>query len=149
MLRAQPRPLTFSTGHGMISGVLEPSYAVAGDAFDYAVTGDIAHLALFDAAGHGSAGGMRSVILASIALAGFRNARRAGPDLTATYHHIDRPVRAHDRVGMITAILAELDQRTGTLPLISAGHPSGMIMRDGNMVKVAHGGFWGSRSRAR
>ncbi|HEV8569390.1 MAG TPA: hypothetical protein VGQ92_20300 [Actinoplanes sp.] len=57
---------------------------------DYAVNGDIAHLALFDAAGHGSAGGMRTVILASIALAGYRNARRAGLDLTATYHHIDR-----------------------------------------------------------
>lgn len=136
MLRAQLPPLTYSTGHVVISGILEPSYDVAGDAFDYAVNGDIAHLALFDAAGHGSAGGMRSVILASIALAGYRNARRAGLDLAPTYHHIDHAVRAHDRAGMITAILAELDQRTGTLQLISAGHPSGMIMRDGKVVKV-------------
>jgi serine phosphatase RsbU (regulator of sigma subunit) len=136
MLRAQLPPLTFSTGHVMISGILEPSYDVAGDAFDYAVNGDLAHLALFDAAGHGSAGGMRSVILASIALAGYRNARRAGGDLTATYHHIDRAVRAYDRAGMITAILAELDQRTGILQVISAGHPSGMITRGGKVVKV-------------
>jgi serine phosphatase RsbU (regulator of sigma subunit) len=136
MLRAQLPPLTFSTGHVMISGILEPCYDVAGDAFDYAVNGDIAHLALFDAAGHGSAGGMRTVILASIALAGYRNARRAGLDLTPTYHHIDRAVRAHDRAGVITGILAELDQRTGILQVISAGHPSGMIMRDGKVVKV-------------
>jgi hypothetical protein len=136
MLRAQLPPLTFATGDLVISGILEPCYDVAGDAFDFAVNGDIAHLALFDAAGHGSAGGMRAVLLASIALAGYRNARRAGKDLTATYYHIDAAVRAHDRAGMITAILAELDQRTGVLNVISAGHPSGMIMRGGKLVKM-------------
>lgn len=136
MLRAQLPPLTFSTGHLIISGILEPAYDVGGDAFDYAVNGDTAHLALFDATGHGSAGGMRSVILASIALAGYRNARRAGMDLVATYHHIDGAVRGHDRAGMITAVLAELDQRTGILQVISAGHPSGMVIRQGKVVKV-------------
>ena len=50
MLRAQLPPLSFSTGHLMISGILEPCYDVGGDAFDYAVNGEIAHLALFDAA---------------------------------------------------------------------------------------------------
>jgi hypothetical protein len=52
---------------GLISGILEPCYDVGGDAFDYAVNGDTAHLALFDAVGHGSGGGMRAVILASLA----------------------------------------------------------------------------------
>ncbi|MET8260107.1 PP2C family protein-serine/threonine phosphatase [Micromonospora sp. NPDC005553] len=136
MLRAQLPPLTFSTGHLMISGILEPCYDVGGDAFDYAVNGDTAHLALFDAAGHGSSGGMRAVVLASIALAAYRNARRTGLDLTATYHHIDAAVRGHDRYGMITAVLAELDQRTGILQVISAGHPSGIVLRDGKVVKV-------------
>ncbi|MEU1394707.1 PP2C family protein-serine/threonine phosphatase [Micromonospora zamorensis] len=136
MLRAQLPPLTFSTGHLIISGILEPCYDVGGDAFDYAVNGDTAHLALFDAAGHGSSGGMRAVVLASIALAAYRNARRTGLDLTATYHHIDDAVRDHDRYGMITAVLAELDQRTGVLQVISAGHPSGIVLRDGKVVKV-------------
>ena len=136
MLRAQLPPLTFSTGHLMISGVLEPCYDVGGDAFDYAVNGDIAHMALFDAVGHGSAGGMRAVMLASLALAAYRNARRAGLDLTATYHHIDQAVQSHDRLGMITAVLAELDQRTGTLRAISAGHPGGVVIRRGKAVKV-------------
>ena len=136
MLRAQLPPLTFSTGHLMISGILEPCYDVGGDAFDYAVNGDVAHLALFDAAGHGSAYGMRAVILASLALASYRNARRAGMDLIATYHHIDDAVRTHDRAGLITAVLAELDQRTGTLRVISAGHPSGIVIRQGRVVKV-------------
>jgi serine phosphatase RsbU (regulator of sigma subunit) len=136
MLRAQLPPLTFSTGHLLISGVLEPCYDVGGDAFDYAVNGDIAHLALFDAVGHGSAGGMRAVVLASLALAAYRNARRDGMDLIKTYHHIDNAVRDHDRRGMITAVLAELDQRTGVLGVISAGHPGGLVIRHGKVVKV-------------
>jgi hypothetical protein len=136
MLRAQLPPLTFSTGHLVISGVLEPCYDVGGDAFDYAVNGDIAHLALFDAVGHGSAGGMRAVVLASLALAAYRNARRAGLDLIGAYHHIDQAVHAHDRWGLITAVLAELDQRTGLLRVISAGHPSGVVIRHGKAVKV-------------
>jgi serine phosphatase RsbU (regulator of sigma subunit) len=136
MLRAQLPPLTYSTGHLMISGILEPCYDVGGDAFDYAVNGDVAHLALFDAVGHGSAGGMRSVMLASLALAAYRNARRAGFDLVATYHHIDAAVRDHDRRGLITAVLAELDQRTGVLQVISAGHPGGIVIRRGRVVRM-------------
>ncbi|MFC4148739.1 PP2C family protein-serine/threonine phosphatase [Micromonospora mangrovi] len=136
MLRAQLPPLTFSTGSMVISGILEPSYDVGGDAFDYAVNGDIAHLALFDAVGHGSAGGMRAVMLASLALAAYRNARRSGMDLVDTYHHIDDAVRQHDRRGMITGVLAELDQRTGRLRVISAGHPSGLVIRRGKVATV-------------
>ncbi|GAA3928649.1 PP2C family protein-serine/threonine phosphatase [Actinoplanes auranticolor] len=136
LLRSQLPPLSFSTGHMMISGVLEPCYDVGGDAFDYAVNGDTAHLALFDATGHGSAGGMRSVMLVSLALAAYRNARRLDLDLIATYHHIDGAIRDHDRSGLITAVLAELDQRTGLLRVISAGHPSGMVLRHGQVVSV-------------
>jgi hypothetical protein len=136
MLRAQLPPLTFSTGHLLISGILEPCYDVGGDAFDYAVNGDVAHLALFDAVGHGSAGGMRSVMLVSLALAAYRNARRAGMGLIDTYHHIDDAVRDHDRRGMITAVFAELDQHTGLLRVISAGHPSGVVIRQGKVLKV-------------
>ncbi|MGW4947252.1 hypothetical protein ACWEOZ_37355 [Actinoplanes sp. NPDC004185] len=32
------------------------------------------------------------------------------------YDHINTAVHAHDRSGMITAVLAELDQRTGRRP---------------------------------
>ncbi|MDR7275759.1 PP2C family protein-serine/threonine phosphatase [Catenuloplanes atrovinosus] len=136
ILRAQLPPLTFATERLVVSGILEPCYDVAGDAFDYAVNGDVAHLALFDAAGHGSSGGTRAVMLATQALGAYRNARRTGLDLIATYHHIDDAVRAYDRAGMITAVLAELDQRTGMLRVISAGHPSGIVLRAGKAVKI-------------
>ncbi|MCY1145699.1 PP2C family protein-serine/threonine phosphatase [Actinoplanes sp. Pm04-4] len=136
MLRAQLPPLTFATSRTVIAGILEPCYDVGGDAFDYAVNGETAHLALFDAVGHGSAGGMRAVVLACIAIAAYRNARRAAMDLTATYHHLDNAVREHDRTGLITAVLAELDQHTGILRVISAGHPSGIVLRRGRVVTV-------------
>jgi serine phosphatase RsbU (regulator of sigma subunit) len=136
MLRAQLPPLTFATGRTVIAGILEPCYDVGGDAFDYAVNGDTAHLALFDAVGHGSAGGMRAVVLASIVIAAYRNGRRAGMDLTATYHHLDDAIRDHDRTGMITAVMVELDQNTGVLRVISAGHPGGIVLRGGRVVTV-------------
>ncbi|MEE3919482.1 SpoIIE family protein phosphatase [Micromonospora sp. BRA006-A] len=107
-----------------------------GDAFDYAINGDTAHLALFDAVGHGSSGGMRAVMLAGLALGAYRNARRAGQDLVGIYHHIDQTVRAHDRQGLITGILAELHQPTGRLRVISAGHPNGLIIRGGRVATV-------------
>ncbi|BCL16222.1 PP2C family protein-serine/threonine phosphatase [Micromonospora sagamiensis] len=136
LLRGQLPPLTFATERLVISGLLEPCYEVGGDAFDYSVNGDLAHLALFDAVGHGSQGGLRAAVLASIALAAYRNARRGALPLVETYHHIDRAVRAYDRAGMITAILVELDQATGRLRAISAGHPSGLVLRGGRMVRI-------------
>jgi hypothetical protein len=136
MLRSQLPPLTFATSRTTSAGILEPCYDVGGDAFDYAVNDDTAHLALFDAVGHGSAGGMRAVVLASIALAAYRNARRTGMDLPATYHHLDDAVTTYDRTGLITAVLAELDQETGTLRVISAGHPGGIVLRNGRVVTV-------------
>ncbi|MEU4568460.1 PP2C family protein-serine/threonine phosphatase [Micromonospora sp. NPDC023956] len=136
LLRAQLPPLTFATERLVISGLLEPCYEVGGDAFDYAVNGDLAHLALFDAVGHGTQGGLRAAVLASIALAAYRNARRGALTLVETYHHIDRAVRSYDRSGMITAVLAELDQGTGRLRVISAGHPSGLVLRGGRVVRV-------------
>jgi serine phosphatase RsbU (regulator of sigma subunit) len=136
LVRAQLPPSTFSTDQLIISGILEPCYDVGGDAFDYAVDADVVHLALFDAMGHGSSGGMRAAVLASITLAAYRNARRAGMNLIDTYHHIDAAVRDHDRSGLITGILAQLDQSTGVLSVISAGHPGGLVLRDGKVVKA-------------
>ena len=56
-------PLTMSTPRVRIAGMLEPAYEIAGDAFDYAVNGDVAHVAMFDAVGHG----LRACQLANLA----------------------------------------------------------------------------------
>lgn len=134
LIRAQLPPLSCATSETAISGILEPCYMVGGDAFDYAVNGDIVHLALFDAVGHGAEGGMRAAVLASVALAAYRNARRSGLSLVETYEHVDTAVRDHDQAGLITGAFAELNQATGDLEVISAGHPAGLVFRDGAVV---------------
>ena len=93
-------------------------------------------MALFDAVGHGAGGGMQAAVLASVALAAYRNARRDDLDLADTYRHVDKVVRAHDRAGLITGIFAQLDEVSGLLRVISAGHPGGLVIRDGAVVKT-------------
>src|SRR3954451_16474907 len=48
-------PLTYATEGLVISAMLEPAYDNGGDAFDFAVNDTHAHLAVFDAMGHGLA----------------------------------------------------------------------------------------------
>ncbi|MFJ1540935.1 SpoIIE family protein phosphatase [Micromonospora chalcea] len=45
-------------------------------------------------------------------------------------------MRDHDRRGLIIRVPAELDQRTGRLRVISAGHPGGLVLRRGRVATV-------------
>jgi sigma-B regulation protein RsbU (phosphoserine phosphatase) len=124
-------PLTFATEDVAVSAILEPCYDVGGDAFDYAVNGDVLHLALFDAVGHGIA----ASALTSLAISAYRNGRRCGLDLSDTYRSIDKWVHALHPDSFVTAVLAELDIVTGEYRKISAGHPGELLLRDGQLVK--------------
>jgi sigma-B regulation protein RsbU (phosphoserine phosphatase) len=124
-------PLTFVDDAVAVSGILEPCYEVGGDVFDYAVNGEVAHLALFDAVGHGTSASM----LSTIGLNAYRNARRCGLDLVDTYRSVDKWVRAEYPEAFLTAILAELDLTTGHYRRICAGHLPEMLFRDGRLIK--------------
>ncbi|MDT5035393.1 MAG: hypothetical protein QOE03_578 [Micromonosporaceae bacterium] len=124
-------PLTFATAEVAVSAILEPCYDVGGDAFDYAANGDILHLALFDAVGHGIA----ASALTSLAINVYRNGRRCGLDLSDTYRSIDKWVHALHPDSFVTAVLAELDTATGEYRKISAGHPGELLLRGGQLVK--------------
>jgi serine phosphatase RsbU (regulator of sigma subunit) len=129
-------PTTFATDRLVIAGVLEPWDEVGGDAFDYAVNGDVAHLALFDAMGHQ----LSATLLSTVAVGGYRNARRARLDLRQTYAAIDRDIAAQfGRQAFVTGLLIELDSRTGALRWISAGHLPPLLLRDGRLVKTLTG----------
>ena len=67
-------PLTAATDSFVLAGMLEPSYDVGGDAFDYALSERTVSLGIFDAMGHG----ISAALMAATALAGYRNARRDG-----------------------------------------------------------------------
>jgi serine phosphatase RsbU (regulator of sigma subunit) len=129
-------PLTFGTDRVVISGLLAPAYDVGGDAFDYALNGNIAHVAVFDAVGHG----LQASLLANLAVSCYRNTRRAGLDLAAAVATIDHALdEMFGGERFVTAMLGQLDVDTGTFRWINAGHPAPMLLRDGHVVKELQG----------
>ncbi len=128
-------PLTFGTDRLVISSVLAPAYDVGGDSFDYSVDAHTARFAVFDAMGHG----LHAGLLATVAIAAYRNARLRGCDLAATVPAVDRAI-ADTFTGeqFVTAVLAELDLASGRLSWHLAGHPAPLLLRDGRVVKTLH-----------
>ncbi|GAA0932326.1 PP2C family protein-serine/threonine phosphatase [Virgisporangium aurantiacum] len=124
-------PLTLTTPEAEVTGILEPCYEVGGDGFDYAIGDGTLHVALFDAVGHGIA----ASAMTTMAINAYRNARRCGLDLPDTYRSIDKWLHARHPDQFVTAVLAELDLASGVLRTISAGHPGGLLLRDGQRVK--------------
>jgi phosphoserine phosphatase RsbU/P len=121
-------PLTFRSPRVSIAGILFPCYTVAGDAFDYAINGDIAHLAVFDAVGHG----LEAARVANLTIAAYRHGRRYSMSLRDTARVIDEALAEQFRAEtFVTALLAELDLARGTMQWINAGHPRPFVLRDG------------------
>lgn len=126
-------PLVFATGGLVLAGLLEPAYEVGGDSFDYAVNGTVAHLAVFDAMGHG----LPAAVTSTVAISAYRNARRRSLDLTGTYAAVDAAIAAEfGSARYATGVLARLDLATGALTWISAGHPPPLLLREGRLVKT-------------
>jgi hypothetical protein len=124
-------PLTLTTPRVLITGMLEPSYEVAGDCFDYAVNGDVTAVAIFDAMGHS----LSATLSAAVAVAAYRNTRRRGGSLLDAWESADEAV-AQEFAGerFTTALFGELHLASGRLRTLSAGHPPALIVRDANVV---------------
>lgn len=131
MLWRQLPPLTFAADRFVVTAQLEPWNEVGGDAFDYSVDGDILRLAVFDGMGHG----LSATLLASVALASYRNARRAGMDLVSTAEAVDQVLAAQfGTESFVTAVMAELDLTNGMLRTLSAAHPAPLLVRAGRSL---------------
>lgn len=125
-------PRTFGCEGLVISGILEPCYDVAADAFDYGVVDRVAHLAILDATGHD----LHGTVVAAVALAALRNARRDGRSLYDAAQAVDDVVREQgQRELFATGFLGELDLGTGRLRYLNAGHPAPLLLRRGKVVK--------------
>jgi hypothetical protein len=127
-------PLTASTPEVEVAGLLEPTYAVGGDAFDYALGEDTASVAIFDAAGQSVLSGM----VVGAALAAYRTARRLGHGLFEQARAVDETVGdLLPRTScLVTGALTELDTATGRLRYLTAGHPAPLVMRGGKVVRT-------------
>jgi hypothetical protein len=130
-------PLTFSSRDMVVSAVLEPTYDVGGDAFDYAVDGPIARLVVLDAMGRGT----RAAMTCAVALSAIRASRRDGDGLYAMARAADSALTDQfTDLRYVTGVLAELNLSSGLLRYINAGHPQPLLMRHGRAVGALAGG---------
>ena len=124
-------PLVFATPRVVIAGLLEPAYAVAGDAFDYALNGDTAHLAVIDPVGHD----LTASVLAAVTLGSYRHSRRAGLDLADTQVAMDQAIAGQfGGERFVTGQLAQLDCVSGAFQWVNAGHPLPLLVRRAKVV---------------
>ncbi|MWA00639.1 SpoIIE family protein phosphatase [Actinomadura sp. LD22] len=124
-------PMTFANDAMVIGAALEPAYKLGGDSFDYGLAGDIVHLGVFDAMGHDTSSG----VTANLAVAAHRNSRLRGAGLVDCGRAIEEVLIEEDESGrFVTAVLAELDARTGVVSWISHGHPAPVVIRGGRWV---------------
>ena len=121
------------TDYYRLRAVLEPAYEVGGDAFDYGIDNDVAHVAVFDAMGHDVTAGLA----ANLAVASYRNSRREGAPLLETGQAIEATLVEHLGTNRyVTALIADLDLRTGSLKWVSHGHHPPVRIRGGRMVDL-------------
>ena len=137
LLWQQLPPLTSSSEEAVVTAVLQPCYEVGGDGFDYAVDDGRLHVVVLDAMGRG----LRAGLACAVALAAVRTTRRAGRGLYDQARAADAAlVEQFPDSRFATAVLAELDLRTGRLRYINAGHPQPLLLRDGRLVRELGGG---------
>jgi hypothetical protein len=131
-------PLTAGVDSFLVTAVLEPRYDVGGDIFDYSLSEDSASLLILDAMGHD----LHSGLIAATALAAYRGARHRRGGLFEQARAMDDAIRQlfGPKSVFATAVLAELDLRTGELHYVNAGHPAPLIMRSGKVGRTLSGG---------
>ncbi len=126
-------PMTMITPQVALAGILEPAYDVAGDSFDYAVNGNVLHLAVIDAMGHG----LNAAMLATLAIGAYRHARRANVGLADLYGLMDAAIeKQFGPDQFVTAQMMRLDIATGHLQWVNAGHPAPLLIRDHRVVQA-------------
>ncbi|MFY1672913.1 PP2C family protein-serine/threonine phosphatase [Plantactinospora sp. WMMB334] len=115
-----------------LAGQLEPAYAVRGDSFDWA--DDDQRLWLSTVNGMGE--GVTASMLTCLGTNALRNARRAGLELADQAALADQAIYAyHQGIQHLSALLLELDLRTGVVTAVDAGSPRLLVLRDGEVIE--------------
>ncbi|MFE9451799.1 PP2C family protein-serine/threonine phosphatase [Streptomyces sp. NPDC006739] len=125
MLRAFLPPRTIGSIRCVSTAVLEPAYAIAGDAFDHSVVKNLLHTMILDAMGHDLSAGLTT----SVAMAAARNARRGGCDLADVVGSLDQALTQWLPDSFCTGVVCRLDAETGVLNWVNCGHPPPLLIR--------------------
>jgi serine phosphatase RsbU (regulator of sigma subunit) len=129
-------PLRMSVPQVEVAGILEPAYEVAGDSFDYSLNGDVLHVAMIDAMGHG----LSAAVMATAAIGAYRHARRSGVGLSGIYAYMDEVIA--EQFGpeqFVTAQMMQLNVATGHLQWVNAGHPWPLLIRGHEVIGQLQG----------
>ncbi|MBF9127827.1 serine/threonine-protein phosphatase [Plantactinospora sp. S1510] len=115
-----------------LAGQLEPAYAVRGDSFDWADDGQRLWLSTVNGMGEGVTASM----LTCLGTNALRNARRAGLELADQAALADQAIYSyHQGVQHLSALLLELDLRTGVVTAVDAGSPRLLILRESEVIE--------------
>jgi hypothetical protein len=117
----------------VVAGTVEPAYDVGGDTFDYSAQPEALTLSVTDAMGHG----LQAALLAGLAVAALRNARRRPGGLLEQADHANRAL--HAQFGgeqFVTGQVLRLDVPGGTGAVVNAGHPLPRLVRGGRIELV-------------
>ncbi|MEU5961559.1 PP2C family protein-serine/threonine phosphatase [Micromonospora parva] len=115
-----------------LAGQLEPAYAVRGDSFDWSDDGERLWLSTINGTGEGVA----ASLLTSLATHALRNARRAGLSLADQAALADQAIYDLYRGGQhLSALLMELDLRSGMMTVVDAGSPRLVLLRGGEVTE--------------
>jgi serine phosphatase RsbU (regulator of sigma subunit) len=116
-----------------VAGTVEPAYDVGGDTFDYAAQPQALMVSVTDAMGHG----LQAALLAGLAVAALRNARRRPGGLVEQADQANRAL--HAQFGgerFVTGQVLRLDVPGGTGAVVNAGHPPPRLVRGGRVEPV-------------
>ncbi|MEH0929322.1 PP2C family protein-serine/threonine phosphatase [Micromonospora sp. CPCC 205558] len=115
-----------------LAGQLEPAYAVRGDSFDWSDDGERLWLSTINGTGEGVA----ASLLTSLATHALRNARRAGLSLADQAALGDQAIYDLYRGEQhLSALLMELDLRSGMMTVVDAGSPRLVLLRGGEVTE--------------
>jgi len=117
----------------LVAGQLEPAYAVCGDHFDWALSGDRLTVTVLN--GHGD--GLEAAVLTTVAVNAMRNARRSGANIVEQAELASDAVHArHGGASHVATLLLEVDLVGGGVEAVDAGSPRALIARDGEIRPV-------------
>lgn len=115
-----------------VAGIHTPCHAVGGDYFDvFPLSEERTAILVADVSGKGLGAALLTTMLQG-AISGMSNAT----DPVHVFNHLNRFLCSHSEVGRYATMFFSILDRNGQLLFINAGHPSPLILRQGQVIDL-------------